>query len=86
MDIVTIENVMLSLLVAVVGWLAFTVQDSTVKLATLSEKVAHLEANMTAHNLTVYTLKDAQKDLQLRDTMITSLTLRVTALEHGKNG
>jgi outer membrane murein-binding lipoprotein Lpp len=84
-DTVTLENIVLTLLVGAVGWFALTIQNLTVKIATLSEKVAHLETNMNAHNQTVYSLKDAQKDLQLRDALIASLTLRVTALEHNKN-
>ena len=79
--IATLPNLIMGLLTMVVSWMAWTVQDSTVKLATLSEKVATLETNTHDYRESTYTLRDAQKDFELRDTVMSNIATRLTRLE-----
>lgn len=79
--LITLPNLIMALLTMVVSWMAWTVQDSTVKLATLSEKVSQLEANSRTTHEIVYTLRDAQKDFELRDTVIANIATRLLAVE-----
>jgi hypothetical protein len=68
-------------LTGVTAWFGFTVQDSTVKLATLTERLSGLERQISDSRTQVYTARDAQKDLELRDAVVDSLAARVAALE-----
>jgi hypothetical protein len=79
--IATIPNMIMALLTMVVSWMAWTVQDSTVKLATLSEKVSTLESSTQLDRTHTYTLRDAQKDFELRDTVMSNMATRLTRLE-----
>ena len=75
------QSIALAILTAVTGWFGLTVQDSTVKLATLSERLAGLERQLTENRGQVYTARDAQKDLDLRDSVMANIAARVLALE-----
>jgi hypothetical protein len=57
------------------------VQDSTVKLATMSERLANLERQLNSNTELLYTARDAAKDWQLRDALLDNLTNRVMDLE-----
>lgn len=79
--VATLPNLIMGLLTMVVSWMAWTVQDSTVKLATLSEKVSTLETNTQINRENTYTLRDAQKDFELRDSVMSNMATRLTRLE-----
>lgn len=75
------QSIALTVLTGVTAWFGFTVQDSTVKLATLTERLSGLERQISDNRTQVYTARDAQKDLDLRDAVVESLAARVAALE-----
>lgn len=76
------QSIALAVLTGVTGWFGLTVQDSTVKLATLSERLAGLERQLTESRGQLYTARDAEKDLDLRDSVMANLAERVLALEN----
>lgn len=78
------QSVALAVLTAVILWVGAAVQDSTVKLATISERLAGVEREMAGYRAQSYSARDAQKDLQLRDALLADLTTRVSSLENGK--
>ena len=75
------QSVVLAVLTAVTGWFGLTVQDSTVKIATLGERMAGLERQLSDTRELTYTARDAQKDFQLRDATMANIASRVLALE-----
>jgi hypothetical protein len=75
------QSVALTILTAVMAWFGLTVQDSTVKLATLTERLSGLERQISDNRTQVYTARDAQKDLELRDSVLANIVDRVLALE-----
>ena len=75
------QSIALTVLTGVTAWFGFTVQDSTVKLATLTERLSGLERQIFDNRDQIYTSRDAQKDLDLRDSVMESLAARVAALE-----
>jgi len=75
------QSIALTILAAVTGWFGLTVQDSTVKLATMSERLANLERQLNNNTELLYTARDAAKDWQLRDALLNNLTTRLTDLE-----
>ena len=75
------QSIALTVLAAVTGWFGLTVQDSTVKLATMSERLANLERQLNNNTELLYTARDAAKDWQLRDALLNNITARVTDLE-----
>lgn len=75
------QSIALTVLTGVTAWFGFTVQDSTVKLATLTERLSGLERQISDNRDQIYTARDAQKDLDLRDAVVESLAARVSALE-----
>lgn len=75
------QSIALTVLTGVTAWFGFTVQDSTVKLATLTERLSGLERQISDSRENIYTSRDAQKDLDLRDSVMESLAARVAALE-----
>jgi len=79
--LVTFNNVMMALLTMAVSWLAYTVQDSTIKMATMTEKINQLENKTQLFTQITYTLRDAQKDFELRDTVMANMGARITQLE-----
>lgn len=78
------QSVVLAVLTAIIMWVGASVQESTVKLATISEKLAGVERQLAEYKEQSYTARDAQKDLQLRDALLADLTSRVSSLENGK--
>lgn len=78
------QSIALTVLTGVTAWFGFTVQDSTVKLATLTERLSGLERQISDSRTQVYTARDAQKDLDLRDAVVESLAARVAALESAR--
>jgi hypothetical protein len=75
------QSIALTVLTGVTAWFGFTVQDNTVKLATLTERLSGLDRQISDSRTQVYTARDAQKDLELRDAVMDSLAARVAALE-----
>lgn len=75
------QSIALTILAAVTGWFGMTVQDSTVKLATMAERLSNLERQLNTNSELLYTARDAAKDWQLRDAMLNNLTNRITDLE-----
>jgi len=78
------QSIALMVLTGVTAWFGLTVQDSTVKLATLTERLSGLERQISDSREQVYTSRDAQKDLELRDSVMQNLAARVLALESAK--
>jgi len=78
------QSIALTILTGVTAWFGLTVQDSTVKLATLTERLSGLERQISDSREQVYTSRDAQKDLDLRDSVMQNLAARVLALESAK--
>jgi hypothetical protein len=78
------QSIALTVLTGVTAWFGFTVQDSTVKLATLSERMAGLERQLADNRELTYTARDAQKDFQLRDATLANIANRVLALESSR--
>lgn len=76
------QSIVLTVLAGVTGWFGLTVQDSTVKLATISERLTGLERQLADNKEQTYTMRDAQKDLQLRDSVIANIASRVLELEN----
>jgi hypothetical protein len=76
-----LQSFLLGLLSLVCGWLGFTVQDSTIKIAALTERVAYLQSAKTDDAGMRYTASDAAKDLRLRDEVLSNLASRVLNLE-----
>ena len=79
-----VQSFLLGILSLVCGWLGFTVQDSTVKLAALTERVAYLQSDRSFDKAAVYTASDAAKDFRLRDEVMSNLAARILRLENGK--
>jgi hypothetical protein len=78
------QSIALTVLTGVTAWFGLTVQDSTVKLATLGERMAGLERQLADNREQSYTARDAQKDFQLRDATLANVAERVLALETGR--
>lgn len=78
------QSIALTILTGVTAWFGLTVQDSTVKLATLTERLSGLERQISDNRNNVYTARDAAKDLDLRDSVVESLAARVAALENNR--
>lgn len=78
------QSIALTVLTGVTAWFGLTVQDSTVKLATLGERMAGLERQLADNREQSYTARDAQKDFQLRDATLANVADRVLALETGR--
>lgn len=78
------QSIVLTVLAGVTGWFGLTVQDSTVKLATLSERLSGLERQISDNRELAYTVRDAQKDFQLRDSVISNVAARVLELENSR--
>lgn len=78
------QSIALTVLTGVTAWFGLTVQDSTVKLATLGERMAGLERQLADTRELTYTARDAQKDFQLRDATLANVAERVLALETGR--
>lgn len=76
------EGLMLCI-VALLGWTLYTVNEASIKLATLTERVAALQAQVEQSNALRYTIGDATRDLQLRDQRLQDLSDRVRGLETG---
>ena len=81
-----IQSGLMAILAALTGWMALTIQDSTVKLAGLTEKVMYLERQIGLDSSIHYTASDAAKDLRLRDEVLTNVTNRVLTLEQYHRG
>jgi hypothetical protein len=78
------QSIALTILTGVTAWFGLTVQDSTVKLATLTERLSGLERQISDNREQIYTARDAQKDLELRDSVLANIASRVLALENAK--
>ncbi len=78
------QSIALMVLTGVTAWFGLTVQDSTVKLATLTERLSGLERQISDNREQIYTARDAQKDLELRDSVLANIASRVLALETAK--
>ena len=76
-----LQSGLLAIVGSITGWLGFTVQDSTVQMARLTERLAGLERQIAITQEQTYTAKDASKDLQLRDAVIANVAARVLTLE-----
>lgn len=76
-----VQSFLLGILSLVCGWLGLTVQESTVKIAALTERVAYLQNDQVQNRAGLYTSTDAQKDLRLRDEVMSNLAARVLRLE-----
>lgn len=78
-----LQTMIMAALGAVCGWMALTTQGLTISVATLTEKVSNLQESVKEERGSLYTRTDADRDLALRDQVITNIASRVLALEQG---
>ena len=79
-----IQSALTALLVALVGWLTFTVQASSVEIARLTERLTALEQTMRVAAADKFSGLDAGRELALRDQRIDELNRRVERLERAE--
>lgn len=77
------QTIVVTILLAVSGWVAVTTQGTSVQVATLQVKVEGLQERLDAGNIDRYRSADAARDLLLRDQRIDRLEDRIEALEDG---
>lgn len=76
-----LQSVGLAVLTALSSWMGLTLQEATVKIAALSERVAYLQERMLVDDRDGYSADSATRDLALRDDQIKDLRERVARLE-----
>lgn len=75
------QSIIVTVLLAVSGWVAYTTQGTSVKVATLEEKVISLNDKLDMANIQSYRASDADRDLQIRDLRLDRLEDRLDRLE-----
>lgn len=79
------QTIVVTILLAVSGWVAITTQGTSVQVATLQVQVKSLRDRIEDAADDRYTSADAARDLLLRDQRVTELERRLEMLERYKD-
>jgi hypothetical protein len=75
------QTIIVTILLALSGWVAMTTQRTSVQVATLQVEVKNMQDQLSRSYVESYRPSDAARDFQLRDLQIKRLEDRVQVLE-----